>query len=60
MDVSAIATGASRMDAAGVGYMASLKVMGMAQDVFEEAAAELIEAMNAMISGLGQHIDISV
>ena len=40
--------------------MASLKVMDMAQSVVEEAAAELIDAMNAIITGLGQNVDISV
>ena len=58
MGISGIASAASSMDAAGVQYMASLKVMNMAQDVFEEAAAELINAMNAIITGLGQNIDI--
>ena len=60
MDISAITSSASNMSAAGVQYMASLKVMGMAQNVMEEAAAELIDAMNAIITGLGQNIDISV
>ena len=60
MDVSGISSGASNMSATGVQYMASLKVMSMAQNIFEEAAAELIDAMNAMITGLGQNIDITV
>jgi len=46
------------MNSASVGYMASLKVMSMAQNVFEEAASELIESMNAIITGLGQNIDV--
>ena len=60
MDISGVASAASNMSAAGVQYMASLKVMDMAQNVMEEAAAELIDSMNAIITGLGQNIDISV
>ena len=60
MDISGISSAASNMSAAGVQYMASLKVMDMAQSVVEEAAAELIDAMNAIITGLGQNVDISV
>ena len=60
MDISGIASSASNMSAAGVQYMASLKVMDMAQSIVEEAAAELIDSMNAMITGLGQNIDITV
>lgn len=60
MNFSGIASATSNMSAAGVQYMASLKVMNMAQDVFEEVAAELIDSMNSLISGLGQNIDISV
>lgn len=58
MNISGISSAASNMSAAGVQYMASLKVMGMAQDVFEDVAAELIDSLNAMITGLGQNIDI--
>ena len=60
MDISGIASSASAMDSAGIQYMASLKVMKMAQGIVEEAAAELIDAMNAIITGLGQNIDITV
>ena len=60
MNISGVASAASNMNAAGVQYMASMKVMSMAQNVFEEVAAELIDSMNAVITGLGQHIDISV
>lgn len=60
MDISAIASSASNVNSAGVGYMASLKVLNMASNVFEEAAEELIDAMNAMITGLGRNIDVTV
>ena len=60
MNISGIASATSNMSAAGVQYMASLKVLDMAQDVFKEAAAELIDAMDAIITGLGQNIDIRV
>jgi len=40
-----------------VNMAASMKVLDMAQDVFEDVAAELIDAMSSVITGLGQNID---
>ena len=60
MDVSGISSASSNMSAAGLQYMASLKVMDMAQDVFKDVAAELIDGMDAIITGLGQNIDLSI
>lgn len=60
MDVSGISSASSNMSAAGLQYMASVKVMDMAQDVYKDAADELINEMNTIITGLGQNIDLSV
>ena len=60
LNISSIASAASSLDSIGVKYAASLKVMEMAQDVYEEAAAELLSAMDALITGLGQYIDITI
>jgi len=43
-----------------LGIAVSTRVMGMEQDAFEAAAAQLINSMTAMITGLGQNIDITV
>ena len=37
--------------------IASIKVMDLAQNAFEDAAAQLIASMNAM-TGVGQNIDM--
>ena len=58
VNISSIASAASGVSAAGAQYVASLKVMDMAQEVFKEAAEELIGMMDALITGLGQNIDI--
>jgi len=60
VNISSIASAANNMNAAGIQYMASLKVMNMAQDVFTDVAEELIDAMNSVITGLGQNVDITV
>ena len=60
MNISGVASAASGVGAAGVQYMASLKVMDMAQEAFKDAAEELLRAMDALITGLGQNIDILV
>ena len=58
MNVSSISSAASGVYAANLSMAASLKVLDMAQSVFEDAASELIEAMSAAITGIGQNIDV--
>jgi len=43
-----------------LGIAVSTRVMGMEQDVFESAAAQLINSMTAVMTGTGGNIDISV
>jgi len=47
----------SAPDAVNVSLQASIKVMNMAQSAFENAAAELIEAM-ASATGVGANVDV--
>ena len=58
MNISGISGAISSAELANVNMVASLKVLDMAQDVFEDVAAELIDAMSSVITGLGQNIDI--
>ena len=58
MNISSVASASSAMGAASVQYMASLRVMDMAQEAFKDAAEELLAMMDAMITGLGQNIDV--
>ena len=48
----------SNIDMANTGMTASVKVLDMAQDVFEDVASMLIDSLNSIITGLGQNIDI--
>ena len=47
-------------DLVNVSVAASIQVMDMAQNVFEDAAARLIESMAAAMTGVGQNVDITV
>jgi hypothetical protein len=47
------------MSAMNTSMMASIQVMDMAQDAFEDAAMQLIETMSAM-TGVGQNVDMMV
>jgi len=43
-----------------LGIAVSTRVMGMEQDAFEAAATQLINSMTAVMTGMGQNIDITV
>ena len=60
MNVSGISGGASGADMVSMRAMASVQVLDMAQNAFEDAAAELIAMMSSAITGLGQNIDMTV
>jgi hypothetical protein len=57
MDITSIPSVSTDMATASVAMTASIKVMDMADDVLEQAAAQLIAAMDAMITGVGGNID---
>ena len=62
MSVTGIGAAAPEMSMAGSAAMAAatvpLRVLDMSMDVFEDAANQLIEALSAIITGLGGNIDI--
>ena len=62
MNVSGVSGAVSGIDMAGAKAMAtaSLRVLDMAQDVFSEIAGELIDALSAVITGVGGNIDMYV
>ena len=45
---------------ADAGMTAPLKVLDMAQDVFEDIASMLIDSLSSIVTGLGQNIDMYV
>ena len=47
---------ASELSAMNTSLMASVQVMDMAQNAFEDAAMQLIETMSA-VTGVGQNVD---
>ena len=60
---SAASVGALEMPAsadmhASVSMAASIRVLDMAQSVYEDVAGRLLAEMAALITGLGQNIDI--
>ena len=57
MNISGISGVMPGSNLTNVNMAASMKVLDMAQDVFEDVAAELIDAMSSVITGLGQNID---
>ena len=60
MNISGISSAASVSDydeSTNVGMTASIKVLDMAQGVFEDVAERLIAEMAALMTGLGQNID---
>ena len=58
MDISSLSAATSGADLVNTKMMASVKVLDMAQDIFSEVAQELIDALTASITGIGQNIDI--
>jgi len=58
MNISGISGAYSGADLVNVNMAASIKVLDMTQDVFNDVAAELIDALSSVITGLGQNIDI--
>ena len=58
MNISGIPSTTSGADLVNVKLMASIKVMGMEQDVFKDIAGDLIDQMSSAITGLGQNIDV--
>ena len=60
MSISGISPASSGVDMTNTRMMPSIKVLDMAQNVFEDIASMLIEAMNETIAGLGENIDIYV
>ena len=60
MNVSGISTGATAVDMANTRMMPSLMVLDMEQDVFENIASMLIDALNEAIPGLGENVDLYV
>ena len=62
MNVSSVSGAVSGIDMAGAKVMAtaSLRVLDMAQDVFSQIAGELIDALSAVITGVGGNIDMYV
>jgi len=51
---------APAVSAAEFRSMVSVQVLDMAQNAFEDAAAELLAAMSAAITGVGQNVDMYV
>jgi len=66
MNVSGVTSTASMMpmasgaDVIQTQMMASVEVLNMAQNAFEDAAAILLEQMAAAITGVGTNVDITV
>ena len=60
LNVSNISASAAGVDLAGTRMMPSLMVLDLAQNVFEDVAARLIDALSEVIPGLGENIDIYV
>ena len=60
MNVSGISGGATGAEMISMRAMASAQVLDMAQNAFEDAAAELIDMMSSAITGLGNSIDMTV
>ena len=51
---------ASDADLGNVAMMASVQVMNMAQDAFNDVAARLVAELSALTTGIGQNVDMYV
>ena len=60
MNISSIPSTMPGADMANMSMMASVQVLDMAQDVFADAAARLIEELSAVITGVGHSVDMYV
>ena len=60
MSISGVSGAASGADLINTRVMASIKVLDMAMDTYEDVAGELIDSMSSIITGLGQNIDMTV
>ena len=60
MNISSISSAIPNADMSNMSLMASIQVLDMAQDVFEDAATRLIEELSAAITGVGQSVDMYV
>ena len=56
----AVPESAQAMSAAEFQAAASVQVLDMAQNAFEDAAAQLLAGMAAAMTGVGQSVDMSV
>ena len=56
--VSALDMSANADMIANVSMAASVKVLDMAQNVFENVADQLLQEMAALMTGIGQNIDV--
>ena len=56
--VSALDMSANADMIANVSMAASVKVLDMAQNVFEDVADKLLQEMAALMTGIGQNIDV--
>ena len=60
MNISSISSAIPDVNMSNMSMMASIQVLDMAQNVFEDAAAQLIDALSAVITGVGHSVDMYV
>ena len=60
MNISSISSAIPDVNMSNMSMMASIQVLDMAQNVFEDAATRLIDELSAVITSVGHSVDMYV